>query len=46
MPIFTPININQTKVHNREYIRTENKPDDAETKPTTEPTKPSVAESE
>lgn len=30
---FKPINTNKPKVHNSEYIRTENKPDDASAKP-------------
>ena len=43
MPVFAPTNVNQSKVHYAKYIRTENKPDDTETKPT-EPAKPAVPE--
>ncbi len=32
MPVFTPINVKQSKVHYTEYIRTENKPGDGDTK--------------
>jgi len=43
MPVFTPINIKQSKVHHTEYIRTENKPNDADAKPA-EPVNPSTPE--
>lgn len=44
MSVFTPININKSKIHPTEYIRTENKPDDADTKPAepVEPTAPAA----
>ena len=44
MSVFTPIKINKTsKVPNSDYIRTENKPDEAGTKPAA-PTTPAAPE--
>jgi hypothetical protein len=44
MSVFTPTkNITESKVRNSQYIKTENKPDEAETKPA-EPANPEQPE--
>ena len=45
MPVFTPINVNLSKVHHTEPIRAEDKPEDTETKPA-EPAQPTAPKAE